>query len=72
MKRKILVGIILSGLIYLSGYVFLRQTRQEVWERDGKAYVIFPEDKILYYLFRPLSIIDKKLTGIEFHIGRHR
>jgi hypothetical protein len=71
-KRKTISAVIVIFIIYCSGYIFLRQTRQEIWERDGKTYVIFPEDKILYYLYRPLSMIDEKITGIGFHIGQHR
>ncbi|HEX8288751.1 MAG TPA: hypothetical protein VF556_12180 [Pyrinomonadaceae bacterium] len=72
MKRKITVMVFALSLIYISGYFILRQTDQEIWESGGKVYVIFPEDKILYYLYRPMSIIDEKLTGIKFHIGPHR
>lgn len=72
MKRKILIVTAALILIYCLGYIFIRQNRQEIWERDGKIYVIFPEDKILYYLFRPLSLIDEKLTEMNFHIGQHR
>lgn len=72
MKRKILIAFAILLIIYVSGYVLVRQTHQEIWERDGKSYVIFPEDKILYYLFRPLTIVDEKITGINFHIGQHR
>jgi hypothetical protein len=72
MKRKIIASIMVLGLIYISGYILIRQMAQEIWEGDGKTYVIFPEDKALYYLYRPLSIIDEKATGIKFHIGKHR
>ncbi len=72
MKRKFLVAIITLFTIYFLGYILLRQTKQEVWERDGKTYVIFSEDKALYYLYRPLSFIDEKATGMRFHIGQHR
>ena len=72
MRRKFLVVFIVFFALYGLGYVLLRQTRQEIWERDGKTYVIFPEDKILYYLYRPLTLNDEKITGIEFHIGQHR
>jgi len=71
-KHKIISAVIVIFIIYCLGYIFLRQTRQEIWERDGKTYVIFPEDKILYYLYRSLSMIDEKITGIRFHIGQHR
>ena len=47
--------------------------RAEVWEKDGNAYVIFPDDKVyLYYLYRPLSYVDGAVTGMKFHIGQHR
>ncbi len=59
-------------MIYLSSYVFFRQTHIEVWEKDKTAYVIFPENKILYYIYRPLSIADGKITGMRFHIGQHQ
>ena len=72
MKRKILIGVILLFSLYFLGYIWLRQTHSEIWEKDRKIYVIFPEDKILYYLFRPLSFIDNKTTGIDSHIGQHR
>jgi hypothetical protein len=72
MKRKIFTITLFLFTIYILGYVLVRQTHQEIWERDGKNYVIFSEDKILYYLYRPLSLIDEKVTGIGFHIGQHR
>lgn len=72
MKRKFLTAIIVLFTIYFLSYITIRQTHQEIWERDGKTYVIFPEDKVFYYLFRPLRLIDEKITGIQFHIGQHR
>lgn len=72
MKQKLLIGAILLFSLYFLGYIWLRQTHIEIWEKDGKPYVIFPENKILYYFFRPLSFIDNKITGIDFHIGQHR
>jgi hypothetical protein len=72
MKRKVLIGAIVLFSIYFLGYIWLRQSQSEIWEKDGKIYVIFPENKVLYYFFRPLSYIDNKITGIDFHIGQHR
>jgi hypothetical protein len=72
MKRKILTTILILFFIYLFGYIFIRQTHIEIWEKDKKAYVIFPQDKILYYMYRPLSLIDGKITGIGIHIGPHQ
>lgn len=73
MKRKVGVAVIVLLLLYVLSYVWIRQTHTEVWEKDNNAYVIFPSDKVyLYYLYRPLSLIDGNLTGMRFHIGQHR
>lgn len=72
MKQKILIGAILLFSLYFLSYIWLRQSHSEIWEKDGKTYVIFPENKVLYILFRPLSYVDNKITGIDFHIGQHR
>lgn len=59
--------------MYFSTYFLIRLTRAEIWEKDGNAYVIYPEDKVyLYYLHRPLSYVDGAITGMKFHIGRHK
>jgi hypothetical protein len=73
MKRRILISIIFIFLLYFLSYIWIRQTRTEIWEKDGNAYVIFPDDKVyLYYFYRPLSYVDGTLTGMRFHIGQHR
>ena len=73
LKHKIIALVFTFVSLYTLSYIWLRQTHTEVWEKDGRAYVIFPEDKIfLYYIFRPVSYLDGKLTGIGFHIGQHR
>ena len=72
-KRVIMTSILVVALFYVFSYVWFRQTRIEVWEKDGNAYVIFPDDKVyLYYLYRPLSYVDGAATGMKFHIGQHR
>lgn len=70
MKR---VAIILAvfALVYLGSYIFVRQTYVEVWERDSNAYLLFP-NTFLYYLYRPLSLVDAKVSGLRFHIGPHQ
>lgn len=73
MRKSAIISVVFLLTLYLVSYGWFRQTHIEVWEKDGKEYVIFPEDKIfLYYLFRPLSLIDGKLAGMNFHIGQHR
>lgn len=72
MRRKIKISLIVFCLVYISGYVLIRQMAQEVWEGDGKTYVIFPADRILYYFYRPLSYVDGAVTGMNFHFGAHK
>lgn len=71
MKKWIILIAIVFTLYFLS-YVIFRQSNSQVWENDGKEYVIFPTNKVyMYYLYRPLSYIDNNLTGMRFHIGEH-
>ena len=73
MKRAVLISLILAVLIYVLSYVWIRQTHTEIWEKDGNAYVIFPDDRVyIYYLYRPLSYLDGATTGIKSHIGQHK
>jgi hypothetical protein len=59
-------------ILYISSYLVIRSTNVETWQKDGKEYVIFPKEKVwMYYLYRPLSYIDSKLTDMRFHIGKH-
>lgn len=71
MKKLTIIFVIIIS-IYILSYIFVRQTHQEIWEKDNQTYVIFPENKVLYYLFRPLVLIDGKMTAMQFHIGQHR
>lgn len=72
MKKWIVLAVVVLA-IYLLSYAVFRHTNTEVWEKDGEAYVIFPENKVyLYYIYRPVSYIDGSLTGMRFHIGAHR
>jgi hypothetical protein len=58
---------------YVAAYAAFRLLNTEVWEADGKAYVIFPADfTAIYFAFRPLSHLDAMLTGVGAHIGPHQ
>ena len=73
MKRKISVVILILVLAYFVSYIWFRQSNDEVWEKDGNAYIIFPTEQIyLHYFYRPLTYLDGNLTGMKFHIGQHR
>jgi hypothetical protein len=73
MKRNVLILFAFVFLLYFFSYIWIRQTRTEIWEKDGNAYVIFPDDKVyLYYFYRPLSYLDGTITSMRFHIGKHR
>ena len=70
-KWIVLIAVVLT--LYFLSYVVFRQTHSEIWEEDGRQYVVFPMKKLhLYYIYRPLSYIDGTLTGIQFHIGEHQ
>jgi hypothetical protein len=69
--NKIMAIVVLLSL-YIAGYVTFRLTHTEIWSHNGHPYVIFPDDKLLYYFFRPLTYLDGAVTGIGFHIGPHR
>jgi hypothetical protein len=70
--KRILLALI---LIYFGGYATFRATHAETWAKDNKVYVIFPDTslgKMIYYAWRPLSYLDARLTGMNFHIGPHQ
>jgi hypothetical protein len=61
-------------VLYVGSYLIFRMVNAEVWDKDGKTYVIFPTGAgaLFYYLYRPLTLIDSKLTSMNFHIGPHQ
>ena len=64
LKELNLLGHSTSGLVI--GYNI------ETWDKDGNQYVIFPKGQTwIYYLYRPLTYIDSKVTTMHFHIGSH-
>ena len=71
-QRLVWVSMVLLAL-YVVSYLSLRAHSIEVWQRDGRAYFIVPSSSPwLYYFYRPLMYLDAAVTGMEFHIGRHR
>jgi len=60
-------------IVYLASYGWFRATHIEIWEKDNRSYLIFPRDKmVVYYLYRPVTYVDGRLTGLGFHIGPHQ
>ncbi len=66
------LGVLLA--LWIGSYAAYRTLGQEVWAVDGKTYVILPAGAgvALYYLWRPLMLVDAAATGMAFHIGPHR
>ena len=71
MKKYAIAGVAVLAILYVLGYVGIRQSYAEVWEHDGNTYVLFPSSG-LYYLFRPATYLDAAVTGMRFHIGPHQ
>lgn len=73
MKKRAYIGISIVAFFYILSYVIYRNNRIEIWSKNEKSYVIFPQNqKWIYYLYRPLSYVDGKITGMRFHIGPHQ
>ncbi len=72
MKRKMLITIVAVFILYIASYILFRQTHIEIWEKNKTAYVIFPDNKIFYYMYRPISLVDGRITGMMFHINQHQ
>jgi hypothetical protein len=71
--RRLVRSLAILIVLYVVAYVVFRQLSIEVWAKDQRAYVIFPEKAAwTFYLFRPLTYVDAALTGMRFHIGPHR
>lgn len=51
MKRSLLMLVVLV-VVYIGSYVWFRSAYTERWDRDGRDYVIFPQQPALYYLYR--------------------
>lgn len=73
MKKRAYIVIAIIALSYFLSYLVFRANNTETWAQNGKPYVIFPKSKMwVYYVYRPASYIDSKITGIGFHIGPHQ
>lgn len=68
-KRRIIA---IVAALYVFSYLLFRSTNVETLDKDGNPYVIFPKGQIwVYYLYRPLTYVNSKLTSMRFHIGSH-
>jgi len=71
--KKIFLWTVIAFLFYVGSYVWFRGAHIEVWEKNGRRYVIFPKGNVtVYYFYRPLTYIDGAITGMDFHIGPHQ
>ncbi len=69
--RRLVLGVLLCAVVYVASYVGFRVTHVEVWDHDGREYVII-QQRLLYYAYRPIMYLDAALTGMGFHIGPHQ
>lgn len=72
MSKRTVLSLLIAAVGYLATYLYLRSTSIQRWEKDDRDYVIFPQQPvIIYYFYRPLSLVDAAFTGMRFHIGPH-
>lgn len=74
LPRRTLILIVIAVLTYVGGYVVFRETQSRTWIRDGQRYVIYPINlpgRTLFVFWRPLSLLDKAITGRNSRIGNH-
>ncbi len=72
-RKRVLMIFVILFCLYVGTYLEFRRTHIQVSASDRLSYVIFPEDQeLFYYIFRPLSYIDSRITDMRFHIGLHR
>ena len=72
MRRPLAILVVLF-IAYVASYAWFRSAHVERWDRDGRDYVIFPQKAAaLYYIYRPLTYCDARITHMRFHIGPHR
>ena len=58
--------------VYVTSYLIFRQQSIERRVSDHHDYVIFPAGTpVVYYIYRPLTYLDARFTGMRFHIGPH-
>jgi len=69
--KRFFVIVLIVGAVYMGTYLWLRKSCVERGDRDGHNYVMFPQSRLVYYVYRPLTYVDAHLTGMRFHIGPH-
>lgn len=71
--RRLVWIVVLGAALYAAGYIVFRQAHAEVWSRDQRSYVMYPQSPgFWYFLFRPAAYLDERLTGMRSHRGPHR
>jgi hypothetical protein len=70
--RRVFLILAVTISAYVASYAWFRSGHVEVWERDGRAYVIYPaESRVLLYFYRPMAHLDQGITGTGTHLGPH-
>jgi hypothetical protein len=64
--KRFSVIVLLVAAVYIGTYICLRTSHVDRWDRDVHNYVILPESRLIYYVYRPLTYIDAHLTGMRF------
>jgi len=54
--KRFFVIVLIVGAVYMGTYIWLRKSCVERWDRDGHNYVMFPQSRLVYYVYRLLHM----------------
>lgn len=66
--KKTILALVVIVLGYGGSYLPIRLIRADKNEKDGKTYVVFPNE-MLAKLFKPMSALDAAITGAQAKVG---
>ena len=71
MKSRVFLIPLILVVFYSGAYIWYRETQREISPQNGLYSVIFPPNRVAYYLFRPASYVDLLFNNVGAHLGPH-
>ena len=70
--KRLFLLLVALVIVYIGSYAWFRSSHVERWDRDGRDYVIFPQQPALYIYIGRSRISTRDSQGCVFtsgHIG---